>query len=490
MSGTRFRTTTKIAASRIVAAGVLSLALVACGPASSGSGSLQSVGAPASSTASASSVASSSSASASAAPVAATATMALTVAPDPAGSTVLAVLTTSTGVPATGTVTFSVDGTVLGAAAVAGGQASIVIPAGLSVGEHSASAAFAPDNAATVSAASGTAAFSVAKAASSLSASIGKDSIRYGDQGAFQIAVQAPGAPAGTDLTGHVTVTDGAETVAEGDTDPSGTASLSVYNTADPGSKMYTASYSGGAVVEASTSQFEVRTTQTNVDIAISWTDNLLPGGDAVITADVIGTPQSPSGNATISYDGNQIAGGAVDANGKISGTAAAVTAGDHQIQVSYAGDVRFEPNTSSATLTVKEPVANPNAAGAAAAQASNPCPATASACVDLSNEQAWLQSGGQITYGPVPITSGAYGSRTRTGMFSVFWLDKNHKSSLFNNAPMPNSVFFDGDIAFHQGSLYNQSNGCIHLSWDASTTFFNTLSVGDSVYVWGAAPY
>ena len=134
--------------------------------------------------------------------------------------------------------------------------------------------------------------------------------------------------------------------------------------------------------------------------------------------------------------------------------------------------------------------MANPNAAGAAAAQAGNPCPATASACVDLSNEQAWLQSGGQITYGPVPITSGASGSRTRTGTFSVFWLDKNHKSSLFNNAPMPNSVFFDGDIAFHQGSLYDQSNGCIHLSWDASETFFDTLSVGDKVYVWGAAPY
>ena len=101
------------------------------------------------------------------------------------------------------------------------------------------------------------------------------------------------------------------EIVAEGDTDAAGNASLSVYNTADPGSKTYTVSYSGGAAVDASTSQFAVQTTQTNVDIAISWTDDLLPGGDAVITADIIGTPQSPSGNATISYDGNQIAGGA-----------------------------------------------------------------------------------------------------------------------------------------------------------------------------------
>ncbi len=483
MSSTRFGTPAKI-----ITAGLLSLALVACGPASSGSGTLQSISTPAPSAASAPSTAASSSPPTT--PVAATTTLTLTVTPDPAGSTVLAVLSTSTGVPATGTVTFSVDGAALGTAAVADGQASIVIPAGLPVGDHSAAATFAPDNTATVTAASASAAFAATKAGSAVSASVGKDSIRYGDQEQFEITVQAPGAPAGTDLTGHVTVADGAEIVAEGDTDPAGNAALSVYNTADPGSKTYLVSYSGGAAVEASTGQFTVQTTQTNVDIAISWTDNLLPGGDAVITADIIGTPQSPSGNATISYDGNQIAGGAIDDNGKIRGTASAVTAGDHQIKVSYAGDVRFEPNTSSATLTVKEPVANPNAAGAAAAQASNPCPAAASACIDLSNEQAWLQSGGQITYGPVPITSGAAGSRTRTGTFSVFWLDKNHKSSLFNNAPMPNSVFFDGDIAFHQGSLYDQSNGCIHLSWDASETFFNTLSVGEKVYVWGAAPY
>src|SRR4029078_3638024 len=128
---------------------------------------------------------------------------------------------------------------------------------------------------------------------------------------------------------------------AEGDTDPAGNAALSVYNTADPGSKTYLVRYSGGPAVEPTPSQFTVQTTQTNVDIAISWTDNLLPGGDAVVTADIIGTPQSPSGNATISYAGNQIAGGAIDDNGKLSGTASAVTAGDHQIKVSYAGDVR-----------------------------------------------------------------------------------------------------------------------------------------------------
>jgi len=482
MSGTRWNSPAKV-----IAAGAVFMLLAACGPAVSGSG--LPTAATSSSTTSASTTSSAVSTT-SDAPVAAAATIALTVTPDPSGTTVVAAVSTSTGLAAAGTVSFTLDGVALGSAPVASGQAGVVIPAGPPVGDHTVAADFTADDPALITAAAATTTFSAAKAGSSIAASAGKDSIRYGDQETFEVAVQAPTAAAGTDLTGHVVILDGSEVIAEGDTDAAGTASLSVYNRANPGPKTYTASWSGTAAVDASTAEFVVQTTQTNADISIDWPDGLLPGSDATITVDIIGTPDSPTGNVVITYDGNQIANGAVDANGKISGTVTAVAAGDHAVAVNYAGDERFEANTGAATLSVKEPVVNPNAAGAAAAQAANPCPAAASACIDLANEQAWLQSGGQITYGPVPITSGAAGSRTRTGMFSVFWRDKNHKSSLFNNAPMPNSVFFDGDIAFHQGSLYDQSNGCIHLSWDASETFFNTLSVGDNVYAWGAPPY
>ncbi len=145
---------------------------------------------------------------------------------------------------------------------------------------------------------------------------------------------------------------------------------------------------------------------------------------------------------------------------------------------------------TASSTLKVKEPIVNPNADGAAAINASNPCPAKAAACVDLANEKAWLQSGGAVTFGPVAITSGRSGYRTPAGTYSAYWFDKDHKSSIYDDAPMPNSVFFNGGIAFHQGSLSEQSHGCIHLGSKASATFFDDLSVGDTVYVWGSAPY
>ena len=74
--------------------------------------------------------------------------------------------------------------------------------------------------------------------------------------------------------------------------------------------------------------------------------------------------------------------------------------------------------------------------------------------------------------------------------MFQVYWKDKDHKSSIFNDAPMPNSVFFDGGIAFHAGSVYVWSHGCIHLEWAASEYFFNNLDYGDVVHVFGYAPY
>jgi len=419
----------------------------------------------------------------SATPVAAAASVALTI----ADGSVRAQVTAADGRSVAGAVAFTVDGAPAGSASVVAGTASVPLPAGLAVGDHAMAASFTPTDATAFTTAQGTTSYSVAKAASTITAGVGKDSIRYGDNESFDITVAAPGA---ADLTGHVAVLDGETVVAEGDVDAAGHVVLDVYNTADPGTKGYTARYDGNAAVEASTAQFTVTTTQTNVDIVISWPDDPAPGADVTITTDIVGTPQSPSGSATITVDGNQIAAGAVNEKGILTGAAKAVAAGDHTVTVSYAGDVRFQPNTASATLTVKEPIVNPNAAGAAAAQASNPCPASAAACIDLSNEQAWLQSGGSITYGPVPITSGMAGHRTPAGTFSVFYKDKNHKSSLFNDAPMPNSVFFVGDIAFHQGSLAYQSHGCIHLSWDASATFFNALGYGDTVYAWGAAPY
>lgn len=117
-------------------------------------------------------------------------------------------------------------------------------------------------------------------------------------------------------------------------------------------------------------------------------------------------------------------------------------------------------------------------------------CPASAAACIDLTYDETWLQSNGKVTYGPVPITSGKPGFRTRTGNWTVYYKNANHWSREFN-APMPNAVFFDHiGIAFHAGSLTVLSHGCIHLSNEASRVFFNRLGYGAKVSVFGYAPY
>ncbi|MFC0106430.1 L,D-transpeptidase [Kibdelosporangium aridum] len=120
----------------------------------------------------------------------------------------------------------------------------------------------------------------------------------------------------------------------------------------------------------------------------------------------------------------------------------------------------------------------------AEAQAASAPCGPAAKACLDLSANQAWLMNNGAVTYGPVPVTHGKPGWETPPGTFKVTRKNRHHRSSQFNNAPMPYSVFFNGGIAFHQGSLREKSHGCVHLSKSAAAKFFGTLKIGDQVQV------
>jgi lipoprotein-anchoring transpeptidase ErfK/SrfK len=112
------------------------------------------------------------------------------------------------------------------------------------------------------------------------------------------------------------------------------------------------------------------------------------------------------------------------------------------------------------------------------------PCDAGSDACVDLSANQAWLLAGADVVSGPVPITTGRPGWETPPGRFNVQWKDIDHLSAEFDDAPMPYSVFFNGGIAFHEGSLSDLSHGCVHLSGSAASAFYDGLAVGDVVQV------
>jgi L,D-transpeptidase catalytic domain len=116
---------------------------------------------------------------------------------------------------------------------------------------------------------------------------------------------------------------------------------------------------------------------------------------------------------------------------------------------------------------------------------AGTPCTDTARACVDLASNRAWLVHDGRVTRGPVGISHGGRGEETPTGTFQVEWKDATHRSSEFNNAPMPWSVFFaPGGIAFHEGNPRNPSAGCVHLAAADAKAWYDDLAVGDEVQV------
>jgi hypothetical protein len=130
-------------------------------------------------------------------------------------------------------------------------------------------------------------------------------------------------------------------------------------------------------------------------------------------------------------------------------------------------------------------------AAMAAPLVAGTPCTITARACVDLDSQRAWLFADGAIVRGPVRVASGGNGKATPIGhSLRVYRKEADHKSleSRLPNgqpAPMPWSVFFaDGGIAFHSGSPFRSSSGCIHLNDADARAWFNYMATGDQVQV------
>lgn len=165
--------------------------------------------------------------------------------------------------------------------------------------------------------------------------------------------------------------------------------------------------------------------------------------------------------------------------------------AGRRRVTVSAAGALVGLGTVAAVVPAAPAALAAPAPAPAAAAPAGNapssvPCAAEVKACARLSTNQAWLTDGrGNLLRGPITIDHGAPGNETPTGRFSVQWKDADHRSGEYNGAPMPWSVFFDGNgRAFHGGSPGSQTAGCVRLPDDQAKAFFDALAPGDAVQI------
>ncbi|MBE0691743.1 MAG: L,D-transpeptidase [Aquamicrobium sp.] len=93
---------------------------------------------------------------------------------------------------------------------------------------------------------------------------------------------------------------------------------------------------------------------------------------------------------------------------------------------------------------------------------------ATLVARVDISTQTMTVIHRGQVKY-RWPVSTARKGKVTPAGAWTAKWLSRNHRSSRYNNAPMPYSIFYNGNYAVHGTNQVSRlgrpaSAGCIRL--------------------------
>lgn len=95
------------------------------------------------------------------------------------------------------------------------------------------------------------------------------------------------------------------------------------------------------------------------------------------------------------------------------------------------------------------------------------------------------------VRIGVSTCSTGRPGHATPTGVFTILQKDADHRSSTYNNAPMPNMnrLTWSG-IAMHAGNLpgYPASHGCIRLPLEFSRLLFEVTHIGTPVIVAGSS--
>ena len=105
---------------------------------------------------------------------------------------------------------------------------------------------------------------------------------------------------------------------------------------------------------------------------------------------------------------------------------------------------------------------------------------------VNLATQRAILFRNG-VPIAATTVSTGKEGNETPTGVFTVLQKRKEHYSSTYNNAPMPNMQRLTwGGIALHAGKLpgYPASHGCIRLPMAFSALLFDVTELGMTVVI------
>ncbi|MCX5204544.1 L,D-transpeptidase [Streptomyces sp. NBC_00237] len=112
--------------------------------------------------------------------------------------------------------------------------------------------------------------------------------------------------------------------------------------------------------------------------------------------------------------------------------------------------------------------------------------------CIDLSRQILWVQQGKKVVFGPVPVRTGRKGTETRTGWQRIYQKNRTFFSTIYDNAPMPYSQFFNGGQALHgtyKDLFESGSGGCVNMYVKDAERLFKLLRIGDALYIYGRKP-
>src|ERR1700722_18959683 len=105
---------------------------------------------------------------------------------------------------------------------------------------------------------------------------------------------------------------------------------------------------------------------------------------------------------------------------------------------------------------------------------------------VSITEQRAYVYRNG-VLIGATTVSTGRPGHATPIGVFTVLQKQKDHRSTIYDGAPMPYMERLTcGGVALHAGGLpgYPESHGCIHLPSEFARQLFELSTSGMTVVI------
>jgi len=243
----------------------------------------------------------------------------------------------------TGTVIFRDGSSVLGTSAVDGSGTASLQNASLAVGSHTISASYSGDT--SYSTASATLIQTVQSATTQITLTSSSNPAIYATPLTFVATVIGNGGIA----TGSVAFTDGGVPMGTALLDSNGVATLTL-STLAPGTHTIVANYAGDSNISASSSTPDVVAVKQLTSVVLASSANPAMTLSSIVLTVTVRNSGVGQATGTVTFtDGSTLLGTAMlDASGVASLTVPLLSAGNHSLLASYAGDAENFASTSS----------------------------------------------------------------------------------------------------------------------------------------------